>query len=147
MRNSVSSYVAPSVPDPVTIAVYELDLRVKFQRCSDRRDSSSDRDVSRLVPTITIRIVHYGFAYHPYFVLTIRCVHKSDFRVAGESCTIGDAPYDLDIARIVYSIAVRIIGYVLHESRIVHVGVKAFEDAVSAVGHIWIVEIPVRPVS
>ena len=143
----VCSRVAPTVPDPVAIAVYELDLRVEFQRRSDRRDCSGDGYVSCIVPTVTSRIVHYRFACAPDFVLIIGCIHKFDLGVARENSPIGDAPYNRDVARIEYSIASRIIGYMLHESRIVHVGVKAFEDAVLSVGHVWIVEIPVRPVS
>src|SRR2546427_7474455 len=107
----VCSRIAPTVPDSVAVAVYELDLRVEFQRRSDRRDCSGDGDVSCIVPTVTSRIVHYCFACAPDFVLTIGCVHKSDLWVLSlENCPIGDAPYYQDVARIEYSIAIRIIG-------------------------------------
>src|SRR6266540_3892094 len=109
----VCSRIAPTVPDPVAIAVYELDLRVEFQRRSDRRDCSGDGDVSCVVPTLTSRIVHYRFACAPYFALTTGYVHKFDLWVSLENCPIGDAPYNRDVARIEYSIAIRIISYML----------------------------------
>src|SRR5438094_9924438 len=109
----VCSRIAPTVPDPVAIAVYELDLRVEFQRRSDRRDCSGDGDVSRVVPTVTSRIVRYRFACAPGFVLTIGCIHKFDLGVARENRPIGDAPYNRDVSRIECAIAIRIIGYML----------------------------------
>src|SRR5438093_12916463 len=119
MSSIVCSRIAPTVPDPVAIAVYELDLRVEFQRRSDRRDSSGDGDVSCIVPTVTTRIVHYRFACAPGFVLTIGCIHKFDLGVVCENRPMCDAAYIWVICYKDYSMSIIIKCYNLLASHII----------------------------